>query len=238
MAMTGYPYHFRYQDGTPYWLFGDTQWESFADDPGQGLSARSMSNYFTIRAEQGFNYIHTEIIGLVRSSNVDPRGHENPAFHDYRAETINPAYFEEVDTRLRQANSLGIMLGLILMEPYFTPAASIDAAYRYDNRCWMSFPDEAARLRYARYAVARYSAFNVLFLLTLEWGPRGKPIGHDACVAMFNRIGTEVQHHDPHHRLVGIHDDNGTLPNEFYDASSSWNTLGQYCQYSGKAQKN
>ena len=55
---------------------------------------------------------------------------------------------------------------------------------------------------------------------------------------MFNRIGTEVQHHDPHHRLVGIHDDNGTLPNEFYDASSSWNTLGQYCQYSGKAQKN
>ena len=53
--MSGYPYHFQYQDGTPYWLFGDTQWESFADDPGQGLSARSMSNYFTIRARQGFN---------------------------------------------------------------------------------------------------------------------------------------------------------------------------------------
>src|SRR2546425_6496505 len=47
-AMTGYPYHFQHQDGTPYWLFGDTQWESFADDPGQGLDASSVSNYFSI----------------------------------------------------------------------------------------------------------------------------------------------------------------------------------------------
>src|SRR5262249_20882067 len=30
-AMDGYPYHFQYQDGTPYWLSGDTQWEAFAD---------------------------------------------------------------------------------------------------------------------------------------------------------------------------------------------------------------
>jgi len=50
---------------------------------------------------------------------------------------------------------------------------------------------------------------------------------------MFDRIGTEIQNHDPHHRLRGIHDDNGTLPNDFYGDSSSWNTLGQYCQYSG-----
>jgi putative membrane-bound dehydrogenase-like protein len=232
-ARTGFPYHFQYQDGTPYWLFGDTQWESFADDPAQGLNARSMSNYFTIRAGQGYNYVHTEIIGLVRASNIDASGHEQPAFHDYRAETLNPAYFDEVDTRLRQANSLGITLGLILMEPYFTPGNRIDPAFRYDNRCWMSFPDEAARLRYARYVVARYSAFNVLFLLTLEWGPAGKPIPRNECVAIFDRIGTEMQKDDPHERLRGIHDDNGYLPDDFYGPSSGWNTLGQYCQYSG-----
>ncbi len=123
--MTGYPFHFQYQDGTPYWLFGDTQWESFADDPAQGLNANSVSNYFSLRAAQGFNYVHTEIVGLVRSSNIGSGGQDNPAFHDYRAETINPAYFKVVDSRLRQANSLGIVLGLILMEPYFTPATSI-----------------------------------------------------------------------------------------------------------------
>jgi hypothetical protein len=233
MAMKGYPYHFQYQDGTPYWLFGDTQWEAFADDPGQGLSASSMRQYFTLRAGQGFNYVHAEIIGLVRSSNLDARGQEQPAFHDYRIETINPVYFHEVDTRLRQANALGITMGLFLMEPYFTAASSIDPAFRYDNTCWMSFPNEAARLRYARYVVARYSAFNVLFLLTTEWGPHPKPIDHETRVAMFNRIGTEMQHHDPHHRLRGIHDDTGTLPNEFYSTASRWNTLGQYCQYSG-----
>jgi len=92
---------------------------------------------------------------------------------------------------------------------------------------------EAARLRYARYVVARYSAFNVLFLLTSEWGPNPKPMDHDASIAMFNRIGTEIQNHDPHRRLRGIHDDNGCLPDDFYGNLSVWNTLGQYAQHSG-----
>jgi hypothetical protein len=232
-GMAGYPYHFQYQDGTPHWLRGDTQWEAFADDPAQGLDRNSMSKYFTLRAEQGFNYVHTEVIGLVRASNLDAGGQEHQAFHDYGAQTLNPAYFQEVDARVRQANALGITLGLILMEPYFTPAASIDPAFRYDNRCWLSLPDEAARLRYARYVVARYSAFNVLFLLTLEWGPRAKPISRQESVSMFNRIGTEIQDHDPHRRFRGIHDDNGCLPDDFYGEASRWNTLGQYAQYSG-----
>ena len=71
----------------------------------------------------------------------------------------------------------------------------------------------------------------VLFLLTLEWGPAGKPVALDARVAMFNRIGDEIQKHDPHQRLRGIHDDNGTLPDHFYGEASGWNTIGQYCQY-------
>jgi hypothetical protein len=232
-AMAGFPYHFQYQDGTPYWLSGDTQWEAFADDSAQGLHGKSVNAYFALRAKQGFNYVHSEVIGLVRASNRDPAGREQPAFHDYRGETINPAYFDTVDARLAEANARGITVGLVLMEPYFTPASSIDPAFRYDNRCWMSLPDEAARLRYARYVVARYSAFNVLFVLTLEWGPAGKPLPLERCVAMFNRIGAEVERHDPHRRLRGIHDDNGTLPDHFYGQSSGWNTLGQYCQYSG-----
>jgi hypothetical protein len=232
-AMAGFPYHFQYRDGTPWWLFGDTQWEAFADDPAQNLSGKTVSEYFALRSKQGFNYVHSEIIGLVRASNLDRAGREQPAFHDYRAETINPAYFDTVDGRLSEANALGITVGMILLEPYFTPASSIDPAFRYDNRCWMSFPDEAARLRYARYVVARYSAFNVLFLLTLEWGPAGKPVALDERVAMFNRIGAEVEKSDPHQRLRGIHDDNGYLPDYFYGESSGWNTIGQYCQYSG-----
>jgi hypothetical protein len=50
---------------------------------------------------------------------------------------------------------------------------------------------------------------------------------------MFNRIGTEIETHDPHQRLRGIHDDNGTLPDDFYGSASRWNTLGQYAQHSG-----
>src|SRR5262249_9139171 len=157
-------------------------------DPPQGLDARSVDRYFTVRAEQGFNYVHTEVIGLVRSTSLDAAGREVRPFGDFRAETIDPAYFQEVDRRLRRASSLGITVGLILMEPYFTPKESIDPAYRYDNACWMSFADDAARLRYTRYVTARYSAFNVLFLLTLEWGPFSKPVEKGAAIAMFDRI--------------------------------------------------
>jgi hypothetical protein len=105
-AMAGFPYHFQYQDGTPFWLSGDTQWEGFADDPQQGLTAASMSRYLALRAEQGFNYVHTEVIGLVRSTNLDAEGRENRPFLDYHAETINPAYFR-VDARACEATRSG-----------------------------------------------------------------------------------------------------------------------------------
>jgi hypothetical protein len=51
---------------------------------------------------------------------------------------------------------------------------------------------------------------------------------------MFNHIGSEIQTHDPHHRLLSIHDDSDFLPDEFYGNASPWNTLGQYSQYSGR----
>src|SRR5205823_5813555 len=141
MAMRNYPSHLQYQDGTPYWLLGDTQWEPCADDPPQGLTHDRMVHYFDLRSSQGFNYVHGELIGQSRASNAG-----GPAFLSYAAQTLNPAYFQECDARVMSANAKGMTVGLI-------PAEEDHPGSGFQS--WMSFPDEAARLRYARYVVAR-----------------------------------------------------------------------------------
>jgi len=162
MPMAGYPYHMQYQDGSPYWLFGDTQWEAFADDPAQNLTHNSMVRYFDVRSAQEFNYVHSQLFGQVRAWNGGSAGKLNPAFYNYKTETINPAYFQESDFRVKYANDRGITIGIIPTESHSPVAENF-------LNSWGEFSNEAARLRYARYVVARYSAYNVTFIVTTEW---------------------------------------------------------------------
>ena len=222
MPMAGYSYHFQYQDGTPYWLFGDTQWEAFADDPGQNLNHNSMLHYFDVRAAQGFNYVHSQLFGQVRASNGGSDGKRSPAFYSYRAETINPAYFRESDSRVAYANHQGITLGIIPTESHSSVAENF-------LNSWDEFPNEAARLRYARYVVARYSAYNVAFIVTTEWG------NTQEAAARFDAIGWEMSKTDPHKRMLGIHETQW-LTNEvwFYgNPYGKWTTFGDYKQHYG-----
>ena len=230
LPLAGYPYHLQYQDGTPYWLFGDTQWESFADEPSQNLTRNSMRHYFDVRAAQGFNYVHSQLFGQVRASNGGSNGKLNPAFYNYKAETINPAYFQEVDFRIAYANDRGITMGIIATEGHSSLAENF-------LNSWDEFPNQAARLRYARYVVARYSAYNVAFIVTTEWdgvepSMRGaiKDVG-----ARFDAIGSEMNKNDPHKRLLGIHDTHQHSNQAWFygDPYGKWTTFGDYQQWYG-----
>ncbi|MGH7782728.1 MAG: DUF4038 domain-containing protein [Candidatus Binatia bacterium] len=227
MPMAGYPYHFQYQDGTPYWLFGDTQWESFADDPSRNLTHDSMLHYFDVRAAQGFNYVHSQLFGQVRASNGGSNGKLDPAFYSYKAETINPAYFQESDSRVAYANSREITLGIIPTESHSSVAENF-------LNSWGEFPNETARLRYARYVVARYSAYNVTFIVTTEWngGTPSTSEAMNAVGARFDAIGREMSENDPHKRLLGIHEtQQQTNQAWFYgDPYGKWTTFGDYKQ--------
>jgi hypothetical protein len=230
MPMAGYPYHFQYQDGTPYWLFGDTQWEAFADDPGRKLNHNSMLHYFDVRAAQGFNYVHSQLFGQVRASNGGSDGKLNPAFYDYKAETINPAYFQESDSRVVHANDRGITLGIIPTESHSAVAENL-------LNSWGEFPNEAARLRYARYVVARYSAYNVAFIVTTEWNG-GAPYTWEAMTAVgayFDAIGWEMSKNDPHKRMLGIHETQQQANQAWFygDPYGKWTTFGDYKQWYG-----
>ncbi len=179
--MPGYPMHLQTQDGTPVWLMGDTCWRAFATNTDKGLDRRSVLHYLDERAAQGFNYIHADLM-----SGADVPSGQDP-FLDYACEQLNTAYFAEVDARVRAMNARGITAGLVL-------------AWSRGADSWSSFADDEARLRYARYIVARYSAMDVVFIVAGEWDLAGAEY-----VGRYERIGQAMRDADPHGRMRAIH---------------------------------
>jgi len=208
--MSDHPLHFQYQDGTPFWFFGEKAWRVFQTDRAENLDHASAMRHVDVRAEQGFNYMHAELAGTGGLTSGGNEGGE--MFLDAKKEIINPAFFREVDSRLRHINEKGLICGLVLL-------------YATGDPSWKSLPDDQARLRFARYVVARYAAFDIVFLVTGEWHYMAdRP-------DLFRAIGREILKTDPHGRMIGIHPGpgpGGISSQEFAD--DDWMSFGEYAQ--------
>jgi Protein of unknown function (DUF4038)/Domain of unknown function (DUF5060) len=216
-AMREYPRHFERQDGSPFWFLGDTAWALFTDNEEERHNRAAALRYIDTRAGQGINVLHSMLLSEAGWGNQGGQ-----PWDELSAERINPRYWQEVDLRLAHANSKGIVCGLALawgdkrkQEPY----------------AWRRFPDVAARLRYARYVAARYSAYNVYFLVSGEWHGevRTRPSSETAVRQEFIAIGDALAAADPHDRLIAIHPmtEQGTV-REFNAAA--WMSFGDYQQ--------
>lgn len=204
MPMAHYPFCLQRQDGTPVWLFGDTNWRAFATDSTSRLDRAAVMHYVDVRAAQGFNYVPSDVMGGV---GVDGQQH---VFHDFAAERLNPAHFQEMDVRLAYMNAHGITSGIML-------------AWGNGAESWEAFASQEARLRYARYIVARYSAYDVVFVVSGEWDLLGRDTQD-----VFRGIGREIQRWDPHDRLRSIHPCRPRTVEEF--ATEPWMSFGDYQQ--------
>jgi len=213
-----WPNHFERQNGEPFWFLGDTAWGYFLDNPPKQHARAQAEAYARTRAAQGFNAIHCMLLSEEGDGN-----NGGPPFHDLSQERINPAYWQEVDRRLSFANRQGLTVGLALAwgdkrkkEPY----------------AWSRFPSPEARKRYARYIAARYSAYNVYFLVAGEWHAeiRTRPNAVEEQVFReFVEIGGVLAASDPHGRMCGIHPmtRHGSV-REF--ASAAWMSFADYQQ--------
>jgi hypothetical protein len=132
---------FTTQTGKLFWLLGDTNWLALNDDPAQGLDRPSVQRYAAARARQGFNAVLTSALGVGVNSG-------GPAFHDYSAEAINPAYWREVDARVADLNAQGMLVMLTL-----AAGGVHDPAVPF--KTWADFSSADARRRYARFVAAR-----------------------------------------------------------------------------------
>ena len=212
------PHHFERQDGTPFWFFGDTAWALYTDSKEEHHNRQTALEYADVRAKQGFKVLHSMLLSEAGWGNQG-----GPPFDDIAAETLNPGYWQEVDTRVRHVNNCGLVAGLAL--------AWGDKG-RGESYAWRRMPNIEARLRYARYIAARYSAFNVYFLVSGEWHAEMNktPGATEASIKrQFIEIGNALYKNAPHGRMIGIHPmtADGTV-RDF--VGTEWMSFGDYQQ--------
>jgi|GEM_PF-718067 len=190
------PYYFQYQDGTPFYFFGDTNWRLGQTLPDENLNHDTALDYLDLRASQGFNYIHTNFAN-------DPN-EGGSLWEGTSGIEINPGYFQELDRRIDYMNDLGMTTGYML-----------EWAQEWQN----DFSSQADRLRYAEYVTARYSAHNVVFIVSGEYN-------ETLSESVYREIGQTIEATDPHDRMISIHSTNSV--ERFAD--ESWMSFGDYQQ--------
>jgi len=215
--MKGYPQHFERQDGKPFWFLGDTAWALYTDSTEEKHDRAAALRYVDVRAGQGINVLHSMLLSEAGWGNQGGKPWE-----DLAAEKLNPGYWQEVDLRLAHANAKGVVCGLAL---------AWGDKRKQEPFAWRMFPDVEARKRYARYIAARYSAYDVYFLVSGEWHGevRTRPSTDDAVRQEFIEIGDALAEADPHERMIAIHPmtAQGSV-REFNTAK--WMSFGDYQQ--------
>jgi len=196
---------------------GDTAWALYTDNAAEKHDHTAAMRYIDARASQGFNVLHSM---LQAESGWGNNG--GLPWNDIPTEKMNPAYWQEVDNRLAQANRKGIVCGLSLawgdkrkVEPF----------------AWRRFPNVEARKRYARYVAARFGAFDVYFIVSGEWHGEIRTRGstEEEVRKEFIEIGNSLHEADPQGRMVAIHPmTRGGSVREFNAAS--WMAFGDYQQ--------
>ncbi len=217
----GWGNHFQYQNGEHMWFLGDTAWSYILDNAEEKLDRSAAERYAVNRASQGFNAIHLMMLSEIGWSN---RG--GAPWSDISTEVINPGYFQEADERIAFANSKGLVTGLVLgwsdkgHQPFYS---------------WHNFPSGEARERYTRYIAARYSAYNVYFIVAGEWEieARAQRTSKETVRRQFIDIGEILRASDPQRRMIGIHPiaktSNGGSSRDF-NRDTKWMDFGDYQQ--------
>lgn len=215
--MSKYPEHFQYSNGDRFWFLGETAWALFNNNEKENLDRSAFEHYVKTRASQGFNVMHAMVLSEAGWGNSG-----GMPFHDMEKQVMNPAYWKEIDSRIDFANRNGIVIGLVL-------------AWGDKNKKvpypWRLFPGIEARKNYARYIAARYSAFNVYFIVSGEWHAeiRTRSGNEEDIRNEFIETGNALDEADPHNRMIGIHPmtGNGSV-REFNRAG--WMSFGDYQQ--------
>ncbi|MEZ0259270.1 MAG: DUF4038 domain-containing protein [Chthoniobacter sp.] len=216
-SMVGAPPHFQYQNGEHVWFMGDTAWALFTDDAQKEHNRATAEHYLRNRAAQGFNVVHSMLLSEAGWGNAG-----GPPWLDLSKEQINPAYWQEVDSRLAFANAQGLTVGLAL---------AWGEKSGKEKFPWGRFSNLEARQRYARYIGARYGAYDVYFLVSGEWHGevRSRKSTEDVLRREFFGLGDSLRAADPQGRMMGIHPmtRNGSV-REFNAAA--WMSFGDYQQ--------
>ncbi|MCK5553695.1 MAG: DUF4038 domain-containing protein, partial [Deltaproteobacteria bacterium] len=184
------PYKFQYTDGTPFFWMGETSWHLYSDNVDY---ATEFKDYIDRMSSQHFNNIHAALD--VRALNY---GHEvGEPFVGDNLDRINPAYFQNVDMKVEYIVSKDMVAGLFL-----------SWAQRFIQFSRPQFE------RYETYAIARYAAYNVYWVIAGEFE-------EESTSSEYAYHGNIIDQTDPYDHPISIHTLNTNAP-EF--GNDSWLT--------------
>jgi PKD repeat protein len=186
-------YHFVYENGTPFLRMGDTCWRGFRSK--NAPYETHFKPYIDARAEQGFNMIYS-VVHTVYDSTVNEGGPLWP--EDYDLDELQPGFFDYVDKRIRYMNRKGIISGILFAW-----------AQTFDDFTQAQFE------RFVRYIVARYAAWDVLWVISGEYNETMTPSDYDY-------FGSLVEQYDPYQHPISIHPSGDTSNSQDYNTFSDW----------------
>ena len=187
--------HFAHADGTPFFWLADSWWF------GMSSRLRFPGEFRTLlddRVAKGFSVIQFAIAFPCDIAPFDPRG-ANEAGHAWTAGfgSINPAYFDLADQRVRTIVDAGLVPNIVGAWGYYLPLMGVEKMKRH----W-------------RYLVARYGAWPVVWTVagesTLVYydfkaGSPEQAAARAAQVQGWSEVAKQLRATDPFHRLVTVH---------------------------------
>jgi hypothetical protein len=187
--------HFAHADGTPFFWLADSWWF------GMSSRLRFPGEFRTLlddRVAKGFSAIQFAIAFPCDIAPFDSRG-ANEAGHAWTAGfgSINPAYFDLTDQRVRTIVDAGLVPNIVGAWGYYLPAMGLEKMKRH----W-------------RYLVARYGAWPVVWTVagesTLVYydfkaGSPEQAAARAAQVQGWSEVAKQLRATDPFHRLVTVH---------------------------------
>lgn len=190
------PYAFACADGTAFFPMGDTCYGLYDDS---SITPALRREYLDTRRGQRFNFMRMSV------GHSETRAAADPAFWAWGGtpakpdlDRLNPVFFRGLDELFRELQARGMNVELILLNFYRRPFT--------DSSQWTS-PRERLWLRYL---VARYAAFNNIFLWTLaneyETHPDGRyRLDRPGDVEWAKATARLLKEFDPYRHLVTVH---------------------------------
>jgi hypothetical protein len=190
------PYAFAYADGSPFFPMGDTCYGLFDDSP---ITPALREQYLKTRRGQRFNFVrmtvgHSE--ARAASDGIYWAWGGTPNEPDL--DRFNPAFFRAFDDLMRQLRASGMNVELVLLNFYRRPFT--------DTRLWTP----ARERQWLSYLIARYGAFDNVFLWTIaneyETHPDGEyRLDFPGDVDWVKATARFIKTRDAHRHLVTVH---------------------------------
>lgn len=170
-----YPHTFMYEDGTPFFLMGDTQWlRTF-----YGMDITKFKQMVDNRATQKFNVFTLSTLAIWDTQSLQNEG--GYLYLNGDLSQINPDFFKYSDERIQYMHSKGIKPMIVIGSPDHGlgnhPQSKIENVLRY--------------------IIARWAAYDVIWVIVKEY--------EEWPIDRTKSLGSIVEQYDPYKHLTSTH---------------------------------